>query len=70
VLHEFANPGGFSKRFGVDDYSKFVAKEPSARSGPSPTCSRRFLPVDAKFNYSSNFESMIATPNSGFMKVL
>jgi hypothetical protein len=28
------------------------------------------LLVDAKFNYSSNFEKMIATRNSGFIKVL
>jgi hypothetical protein len=27
------------------------------------------LMVDPRFNYSSNFERMIATPRSGFIKV-
>lgn len=70
ALRDFANPGGFSKRFGVDDYCNFVTKEVF---GKELTVADMFPPalrVDAKFNYSSNFEKMIATPNSGFTRVL
>ena len=70
ALREHANPGGFHKAFGVNDYCKFVTRE---IHGLEMTIEDLFPPailVDAKFNYSSNFEKMVATRGSGFVKIL
>ncbi|WP_233836899.1 hypothetical protein [Paraburkholderia sp. ZP32-5] len=70
ALHQFGNPGGFSRLFNVNDYCKFVTEE---IRGQEKTIEELFPPallVDAKCNYSGNLERMVALPGSGFVKVL
>ncbi|MDG0024570.1 hypothetical protein [Trinickia sp. Y13] len=70
ALREFSNPGGFSSRFDVNDYCKFVTKEILGREMTVEDMFPSALWVDAKFNYSKNFERMLAAPNSGFKRIL
>ncbi|SEF35183.1 hypothetical protein ABL840_21230 [Variovorax sp. NFACC27] len=70
ATYQASNPGGFHKASGVNDYCRFVTKEVL---GKEMTIEELFPPalrVDAKFNYSKNFERMVKAPDSGFVKVL
>lgn len=70
VLRSNNNPGGFSDRFDVNDYCRFITKELRGTERTIEDIFPSGVLVDAKFNYSRNFENLIATGGSGFIKVL
>ncbi|MBB4224932.1 hypothetical protein [Variovorax guangxiensis] len=70
ATYQASNPGGFHKAFGVNDYCKFVTKEVLGREMTIEDLFPPALLVDAKYNYSRNFERMVKAPGSGFVKVL
>ena len=64
-----SNPGPKWKEFSVDDYCREVTfilckKRLSVEETFPPA-----LIVDAKYNYSANFEKMLGLPRSGFAKI-
>jgi hypothetical protein len=64
-----SNPGAKWKEFSVDDYCREVTlilcrKRMSVAETFPPA-----LIVDAKFNYSANFEKMVGMPRSGFSRI-
>lgn len=71
ALRQYSNAGGFVDHlFSVDDYCRFITKE---IRGTEKNVTQLFpggLLVDAKYNYSANFERMVATPNSGWVRIL
>ncbi|MDH5180585.1 MAG: hypothetical protein OEZ39_12065 [Gammaproteobacteria bacterium] len=69
-LRQYSNAGGFSERFSVDDYCRFVTKEIIGREKSLSEVFPPALLVDAKYNYSANFESMIRRVGSGWHKIM
>lgn len=70
ALREHSNAGGFSAQFSVDDYSRFVTKEILGREKALSELFPSALLVDAKYNYSSNFEAMVKQIGSGWQRIM
>ncbi|MEA2563926.1 MAG: hypothetical protein QOH06_5430 [Acidobacteriota bacterium] len=64
-----ANPGPVYTEFSVDEYCMYVT---AILCGERKTVAETFpaaLIVDAKFNYSANFEQMLAARGSGYQRL-
>jgi hypothetical protein len=64
-----ANPGALHVEFSIDEYCMYVTE---LLCGKRKTVAETFPPaliVDAKFNYSANFERMLAAPRSGYQRL-
>jgi hypothetical protein len=70
ALSQYSNPGGFSKKLSIDDYCRFVTKEMNGKEINLADVFPAGLLVDAKYNYSSNFEKLVKAPNSGWQKIM
>jgi len=68
-VRRLANPGSLYPEFSVDDYCMYVT---DILCGERLTVAETFPPaliVDAKFNYSANFEQMLAPRDSGYQRL-
>lgn len=71
ALRQYSNAGGFADHlFAVDDYCRFITKEIKGREQGVADLFPSSLLVDAKYNYSANFERMVAAKGSGWVRVL